>query len=325
MASLTSRCVTKRTACGPIADRSTPRSLAAATNTSAATGNVTLTMFVSMGALVTVALVEVGGFGELWRRLAAEDAALTTWFGDSRFGFAMFFVGWIAAGFGVVGQPHVMVRYMTIADEEGLSTARWVYLSWFALFSAACVLVGLAARVIVPPSLVSDAEMAFPLVADNLLPGVMVGLMLAGLFAATISTADSQVLCCSAAVSQDLIPSLKSSYRAVKIATLCVTAIALVIALLVTHVPSFNSVFQQVVFAWSALAGSLGPLMVVRVLGRRVDTGLGLAMIAGGFLAVIVWRFVLRFHGDIYDALPGMLAGALVYLIGAPLQRPRAA
>jgi sodium/proline symporter len=165
-----------------------------------------------------------------------------------------------------------------------------------------------------------DAELAFPLLSDYLLPGVLVGMMLAGVFAATVSTADSQVLSCSAAITQDLFPSLRTSYTAVKVATLSVTAAALGFALLSIHEPDLGgSVFKLVIFAWSALAAGLGPLLVVRALGTRITTPVALAMMVAGIGAVLVWRFELAWQGHVYDALPGMVAGTVVYLVAIPL------
>ncbi len=160
-------------------------------------------------------------------------------------------VGWIVAGVGVVGQPHVMVRAMAIDAAEHIPTARRVYLVWYSLFSATCITVGLLARVVLPYSPTRDPELALPLLASELLPPLLVGLVLAGLFAATMSTADSQILSCSAALSQDLFPRWRDSYWIAKAGTLAVTLLVLIIAL-----AGSASVFALVVLAWSALASA---------------------------------------------------------------------
>lgn len=279
-----------------------------------------IVMIVSMTGLLILALVEIGGFGAMWSQLEAIDPALIEWIPENlKFGFAMFFLGWIAAGFGVVGQPHVMIRAMALDSPDSIAKARAIYIAWFAFFSFACVGVGLTARVIMNAE-GFDAELAFPLLSDHLLPGVLVGMMLAGVFAATVSTADSQVLSCSAAITQDLFPGLRMSYTAVKVATLSVTAAAMGVALLSIHQPDMSdSVFKLVTFAWSALAGGLGPLLVVRALGTRITAPVALAMMIAGIGAVLVWRFQLVWQGHVYDALPGMVAGTVVYLGSLPL------
>ena len=146
-------------------------------------------------------------------------------------------------------------------------------------------MVGLAARAWVEGAeassasaailLAKDAELALPLLAQQLLPGWLVGFVLAGLFAATISTADSQVLACSAALTQDMFPEAKDSYVWVKASTLLVATIVLAIAL------TGGGVFDLIVLAWSSLAAGLGPLLILKSFGRHVDGRLGLAMMIG--------------------------------------------
>ncbi|MEE8410622.1 MAG: sodium/proline symporter, partial [Myxococcota bacterium] len=151
---------------------------------------------------------------------------------------------------------------------------------------------------------------AMPLLAAELLPGVLVGLILAGLFAATMSTADSQILSCSAALTQDLFPKVGKSYAAAKAGTLIIMAVVLGIALV------GGNVFALVTLAWSSLASGLGPLLVVRSFWRQPSARLGGAMMLSGISGVMVWRFLLQYSDGMYDVLPGMLSGTVVYLIG---------
>jgi len=137
---------------------------------------------------------------------------------------------------------------------------------------------------------------------------VLVGLMLAGLFSATISTADSQILSCSAALTQDLLPATANSYRMAKVGTLTVTTIVLAIALI-----GSNNVFSLVTFSWSALASSLGPLLVLRVWQKSVTVPVAIAMMIVGIAAAISWNLGLNLSGAIYEVLPGMTASFLVY------------
>jgi sodium/proline symporter len=135
------------------------------------------------------------------------------------------------------------------------------------LINSFCAIgIGLTARVLLPNLLTQgDPELALPYLAIDLLPAGLVGLMLAGLFSATISTADSQILSCSAALTQDLFPQISHSYRWAKIGTLTITAVILVIALV-----GNNNVFALVTFSWSALASGLGPLLLLRVWQKPV-------------------------------------------------------
>jgi sodium/proline symporter len=271
-------------------------------------------MLGAMLLLVATALVEVGGPAALWSRLEAIDPELTVLApSDYRFGFAGYLLGWIGAGAGVIGQPHVMIRAMAIDSADNMAKARRIYIGWYAIFAAACIAVGLAARVLLPEA-PADAELSLPILAGMLLPAVLVGLMLAGIFAATISTADSQILSCSAAVTHDLVPTLGERYAAIKLATIGVTGLALLMALF-----GPDSVFKLVTMAWATLAAGLGPLMVIRVFHLRINAPVALAMMIGGVAGALVWRLVLEWHGDMYDVLPGMIAGFAVYAIAIRL------
>jgi sodium/proline symporter len=137
----------------------------------------------------------------------------------------------------------------------------------------------------------------------------------AGLFAATMSTADSQVLSCSAAITQDLVPRPGASSLYNKLGTVIVTSIVLVVAL------AGSSVFALVVLAWSCLAASLGPLLVIRCMGWSVTAAVANAMILGGLLAVLGWKYGLGYGSGLNEALPGMLAGFAIYIVGGFLSR----
>lgn len=274
-------------------------------------------MFVAMIILCTVGLIEVGGPGRMWNTLLAIDPALVAWTGGLRpHSFVFFVLGWVFAGFGAVGQPHIMIRLMTLDSADNVKRARTIYIAWFGLFSLTCVVAGLLARILVPMDAAGgmDRELAFPLLSTRLLPDVLVGLMLAGLFAATISTADSQVLSCSAALTRDLVPSWSRSYLAVKLGTLAVTVLATAAALLGLEYPAtLAGVFTLVTFAWSGLASSLGPLLVIRALDAPITAAAALLMMLTGLGTVLVWDKVLQYEGYAFAALPGMMAGFAVY------------
>ena len=273
-----------------------------------------IVMVVAMNLLLAVGVADAGGPVALWAALAAIDPQLVNFVpANAPFGFAMFLLGWLAAGFGVVGQPHIMIRAMTLDSPQNMAAARRVYVVWNILFSISAVGVGLVARILVTETSGFDPELAMPTLSMQLLHPVLVGLVLAGLFAATMSTADSQVLSCSAALTQDLLPRPGASHFYNKVGTIIVTAIVLMVALMGT------SVFALVVLAWSGLAASLGPLLIIRCLDRRVTSATAIAMMIGGLFAVLGWKFGLGYGVGLYEALPGMLAGFGVYAVGNAL------
>lgn len=268
-------------------------------------------MIGSLLLLLVVAIANCGGLTGFWTQLAAIDPELVSLSpGDLEWGFLPFLIGWIAAGFGVVGQPHILVRAMAINSANKIGLARDIKVICAFFTSSSAMGVGMAARVLLPDLLTNgDPELALPYLALELLPAILVGLMLAGLFAATISTADSQILSCSAALTQDLFPGLAHSYNYAKLGTLAVTVITLSIAL-----AGDDNVFALITFSWSVLASSLGPLLIVRVWQKSVTTPVAIAMMLGGIAAALFWKVGLDLSGIVYEVLPGMAAGGLIYL-----------
>ena len=269
-------------------------------------------MLGSLLLLLVVAVVNCGGVGNLWQSLAAIDPALLDWNSRSLpWGFMPFFIGWIVAGFGVVGQPHIMVRAMAIDSAEHIGLARNLKTGLGLINSVSATGIGLAARVILPDLMTSgDPELALPYLSLELLPVVLVGLMLAGLFSATMSTADSQILSCSAALTQDIFPQTAKSYKLTKIGTLTVTAVILTLAL-----AGDNNVFALVTFSWSALASGLGPLLLLKVWQRAVNPTTAIAMMVIGIATALMWNLGLHLSDALYEVFPGMVAGIGVYVI----------
>ena len=228
-----------------------------------------IVMLVAMTVLLSVCVQHVGGISELFGALQNIDPKLVQFIPRGlSFGFAFYLLGFIFGGIATVGQPHILIRFMALDDVSSVQRARNIYFVWYTLFSIAAFAVGLYARVLSPEigeglsgeELVHATEGALPQLSVKLLPDILIGLILAGLFAATMSTADSQILSCSAAITQDIIPRWAESYRAGKLATLAVALFAFVIAL--TAAPG---VFSLVLMAWSVLGASIGPILLVRL------------------------------------------------------------
>lgn len=269
-------------------------------------------MIASLLLLLVVAVANCGGFGQLWTQLGKIDPSLVDLSPSSlQWGFFPFFLGWIVAGFGVVGQPHILVRAMAIDSAKNINKALNIKIVGGLTTSLCAIGIGLTGRVLMPelapPG--GDPELTLPFLSQQLLSAFLVGMMLAGLFSATMSTADSQILSCSAALTQDIFPNLAKSYNLAKLGTLTVTTLVLIIAL-----SGDNNVFSLVTFAWSILAASLGPLLLVRVWRLPIETKEAIAMTIGGIVAVLLWKQS-GLSGAVYEVLPGMLASILIYAI----------
>ena len=269
-------------------------------------------MIISLILLLVILVINSGGIGNIWTQLEIINPHLVQVFPSNlAWGFPAFLAGWLVAGFGVVGQPHILTRAMAIDSPQNIGLARNLKTFCGLLNSLTAILIGLAARVFLPELAEGgDPELALLYLSADLLPAILVGLMLAGLFAAIVSTADSQILSCSAALTQDLFPQMAKSHKLAKLGTLTVTVVVLMIAL-----SENESVFSLTIFAWSVLASSLGPLLVIRAWQKPINTNVAIAMILAGTTTVLIGNLALKLSSVLMEVLPGMAAGFLVYAL----------
>jgi sodium/proline symporter len=268
-----------------------------------------LLMMAAMWLLLIAAVTAAGGVGGFMDKL---DAVSPTYMdlGRQRLGglgaVALFAFGWLFNGIGVTGQPQVMVRFMALDRARNTFRTGVYYFLWSGVFLAVTFLVGLSIRIFVAKTGGFDAELALPTLAQTLVPGVAVGVVVGGVFAASMSTADSQVLSCAAVLSDDL--KLVRGAAAQRSATVMVIALTVAIAAFASA-----NVFTLVIFSWSALACSIGPLVILHALGQRPSQRVALAMMAAGLIVALGWRQA-GLNRIVYEGLPGMAAAFTVWV-----------
>lgn len=267
-------------------------------------------MIVAMAILLFVAIGSLGGIDASISQMSAVHGFLD-WFPKDLAlpglaGGVLFAISWAFAGFSVIGQPHIMVRFMTLANNQKMNQARLWYYLWFTAFYAMATGVGLLSRIYLANDGGFDAELALPTMALELLSPVFVGLILAGIFAATMSTADSLVLSCSAALTHDLLPHKIENTFLLKAATLLITLVALLWALV-----NGQSVFSLVILAWSGLASAFAPLLIVLSLGGKPGQKSSILAVVTGLSVAMVWRY-LGWHSAVYEGMAGIIAGLVI-------------
>lgn len=273
-----------------------------------------LVMIAAMSMLFIVGVTGQGGLSGAISKMQAVPGFLDLFPPELLFpgfaGVSLFVIGWMFAGLSVIGQPHVMVRFMALDTPSHMARARFWYYGYFTLFYALATGVGMLSRLYLPDLGSLDPELALPTMALELLHPALVGVILAGIFAATMSTADSLVLSCSAAITHDLLPARLEKQWEIKAATGFVTFFALIVAL-----SGNRSVFQLVILAWSTLASAFAPLLVILALNRRVSEWGAITAMAVGAGVALAWR-QLGWHDTVYEGLPGILAGlALIWSV----------
>lgn len=281
-----------------------------------------LVMIVAMALLLVVAVDALGGVSAAYAAMQ-QIPEFTDWFPKDLLlpgipGALLFALGWMFAGLSVIGQPHVMVRFMALDDIQHMRSAKTWYYLWFTAFHGMAIAVGLLSRVYLTDVSNFDAELALPSMALQLLPAPLVGLVLAGIFAATMSTADSLVLSCSASLTHDIIPHRKVRLLVMKLSTVGIAGVALTLAL-----ANNQSVFSLVILAWSALASAFAPLLIALCLGREPGQTRSLVAIAAGLIVVILWR-LLGWQEQIYEGLPGIATGLAILFYHSQPNRQKA-
>ncbi len=228
----------------------------------------------------------------------------------------------LAWGLGYFGMPQVLLRFMAIRSERELKSSRRIATVWCVISLIVAVFIGVIGRALYPTALTtaSESENVFILLATNLLPPILAGLVMAGILAATISSSDSYLLIAASAFSKNIFQGLihkKASDKQVlvisRITLLVITAIAIVIAL------DENSViFNIVSFAWAGFGATFGPLMLMSLFWKRINRWGAIAGMIGGGVMVFVWNLVIRPLGgvwDVYELLPAFLFSCLCIVL----------
>ena len=272
-----------------------------------------LVMLIGMSVLIVGGFELAGGWDAALVKMTNVNVHYLAWFPDTdTLGIFLFILGWLFGGIAVFGQPHIVVRFICLDSAQDINRMRCYYYGWFTLFYGATIAVGLLSRIAFPEQAGFDAELALPTMAMRVLPEPLVGLVLAALFAATLSTADSLILSCSASVTRDFTkrPGMLHSLWAAKLTTASVLSIAVIIAL-----TGAESVFALVLDAWGLLGSAFTPLVLLLALDKRVHQALAISMIVVGVASFLLWQ-QLGLGGLIYTVAPGILAGLLTYFVG---------
>ncbi len=271
--------------------------------------------FVMMAAMMVLLMVSISNFGGVniiisdlnnispqYMRFFSDDISQS--FFASSF---LFVIGWVFSGFGVAGQPHIMVRFMAMKSSKNIARVRFYYYFFYILFFALTIATALIARLVFTDNSDFDTELALPMMAQKFLPEFLIGLVLAGLFSATISTADLQILSCSAVLSNDLADIKKNKYIVTKLSTLMTTIIALLIALYAS-----SNVFELVLIAWSSLGAVFAPILTLYAFNKKISQNLLIAMMISSLLSVMLWQ-KLGLSSDFNEMAVGIIISFLTY------------
>jgi sodium/proline symporter len=273
-----------------------------------------LVMISSMAVLFFIALKFQGGWDSFVNSLKQIDGDYLSLFPknniENRYlALGLFIFGWFFGGFGIIGQPHIMTSFMAMSKPDDIGKIRIFYYSWYVVFIILTILTGLICRVLIAYHSGYDPELSLPILSQMVLPKFLIGFILAGIFSATMSTADSQILCCSASITNDLIKNKKNSYLIAKTATIVITSLTIFIALI-----DNQSVFSLVMYGWLALACSFTPVILIYCLDKKPTQMMLINTMVIGLVSMLIWRFM-GYGEMIYEAGIGIPCAIIYYLL----------
>ncbi len=229
----------------------------------------------------------------------------------------------MAWGLGYFGMPHILLRFMAIKDERKLTLSRRVASVWVVISLAAGTLIGVVGYAMTGAGAIkllgtsgesetSIIQIAQLLSQNGVLLALLAGVILAGILASTMSSADSQLLAAASSMSRNIMEggfglklSAKGSMLAARLTVVGISIIGAILAL-----DPNSSVFRIVSFAWAGFGAAFGPVMLLALFWRRSNRWGALAGMLGGAAMVFIWKFLIAPMGgawSIYELLPAFV------------------
>ena len=286
-------------------------------------------MSIALVIIVFFGIDKAGGFGAVMENARALPGYLNLSQGyDAANHAASTFGGFsvvttLAWGLGYFGMPHILLRFMGIRNEEELVLSRRIAAVWVVLSMGIAILIGVigysvsVAGGIPMLTTSSDSEtviikLAYLMSEHGFIFALFAGIILSGILAATMSTADSQLLAAASSVSQDLAQeflgiklSNREQMRAARATVIGIAAVAVILA----WNPN-SSVFRVVSFAWAGFGAAFGPQMLLALFWRRSNRQGALAGLVVGAAMIFIWKFLIAPMGGwlaVYELLPAFL------------------
>ncbi len=237
-------------------------------------------------------------------------------------------VGALGIGLGSPGSPHIIVRYMSIKDQNQFRWTAYVGTFWNVFMAAGALFIGMVGRAyfhsldMLPGA---DPENVYIHLANALLPQVLVGLLLASIFAAIMSTADSQLLVAASSVVRDIYEMIIKKGQKVsqkrlasmsRIVVLILVAIAVLMGLWVKGL-----VFWFVLFAWAGLGAAIGPTSILALFWKKTTREGVIAGLISGTVTVIVWNRL--WHDVLYELIPGFIIAFIFTVVVSLMTQKR--
>ncbi|HHX23317.1 MAG TPA: sodium:proline symporter, partial [Thermoanaerobacterales bacterium] len=225
-------------------------------------------------------------------------------------------------GFGYFGMPQVLLKFMAIRETSELTLSRRIATFWCAISLGASIAIGIIGRVIFPDAFLtqSAAENIFILMSTSFFVPIVAGIVMSGILAATISSADSYLIISASAFSKNIYHGLMKR-EATDREVLVMTRIALIIISIFAMIVALDEnsvIFTVVSFAWAGFGATFGPVILFSLFWKRVTRSGAIAGMLTGGIMVFAWKLLVRPLGgilNIYELLPAFVLSCVAIII----------
>jgi len=263
-----------------------------------------------------VVLYDIGGVSEAIRVINIHEAKMLDIFrGSSLIGI----ISLLAWGLGYFGQPHILVRFMSIRDEDEMHRAKAIGMTWMGLSIIGSLAVGFFGFVYVMANGVdlNDSEKIFITLSQLIFNPWIAGFLLAAILAAIMSTIDSQLLVSSSVLTRDIYHALLRKDASNKELVWVGRATVIIIAIIAWYISTDenSSVLQLVSYAWAGFGAAFGPLVILSLYNQNITRTGAIAGMVVGSLTVIIYKNLEGGIFDIYELLPGFILAWIAILV----------
>ncbi len=236
-------------------------------------------------------------------------------------------IGLLGIGLGSPGNPHILVRYMSIKDAAQFRWTAIVGTLWNLVMGMGAVMIGIVGRAYFhTPDLLpgGDPENIFITLADTLMHPFLVGLILASVFAAIMSTADSQLLVAASSIVRDLYEKTGKKKKKIQSGKMAfysrLSVFFIVIIAVFLGVYSKDLIFWFVLFAWGGLGAAIGPTSILALFWEKTTRAGVIAGLLTGAITVFIWKTVPFLNNLIYELVPGFILSFLMTILVSILE-----
>jgi Na+/proline symporter len=225
-------------------------------------------------------------------------------------------LGGLGIGLGYMGQPHLVTRFMAIRDPRKLRQGTMIAICWALLAFWGAVFIGIIGLGLYG-EVFADQEQIMPFMTKALVPAGLAGVLVSGAIAAMMSTADSQLLVSTSAISRDIYHQMmrkdapdRKLVLISRVATLVIGVFAFLLALSAQAL-----VYWLVLYAWAGLGASFGPALLTTLWWKKVTKQGILAGMIVGTITVLIWYNVPVLKNSLYELIPGFFLSLFSIII----------